>query len=230
MAYVLLLIFAIILSSQAQGASVLSTGNCPAGVDFEKSGYIIRLARVESPFQYVSALHAALRNIEAKVADLAGRPYQNREVRKRADELEAVNFLPDAIEQPIRISVVFTSVENCSSGQLDLLYTVFTTQLAPVLSRTFESHQLEKFAPERTAGTDTGINRWRFSPSIAYDRSEQLSGGARLEYRSGNPVSNYLPFGSLMIDGRGSTRMHDLSAAVSGSIVRVSPSRTILSW
>jgi len=139
MAYVLLLIFAIILSSQAQAAGVLSTGNCPAGVDFEKSGYIIRFAHVKSPFQYVSALHTAIRNIEAKVADLAGRPYQNREVRKRADELEAVNFLSDVIEQPIRISLVMTSVENCSSGQLDLLYTVLTTQLAPVLSRTFES-------------------------------------------------------------------------------------------
>jgi len=221
MAYVLLLIFAIILSSQAQAAGVLSTGNCPAGVDFEKSGYIIRFAHVKSPFQYVSALHTAIRNIEAKVADLAGRPYQNREVRKRADELEAVNFLSDVIEQPIRISLVMTSVENCSSGQLDLLYTVFTTQLAPVLSRTFESYQLEKFAPERTAGIDAEINRWRFSPSIAYDRSEQLSGGARLEYRSGNPLSNYLPFGSLMIDGRASARMHDFSAALSGSVVRV---------
>jgi len=221
MAYVLLLISAIILSSQAQAAGVLSTGNCPAGVDFEKSGYIIRFAHIKSPFQYVSALHTAIRNIEAKVADLAGRPYQNREVRKRADELEAVNFLPDVIEQPIRISLVMTSVENCSSGQLELLYTVFTTQLAPVLSRTFESYQLEKFAPERTAGIDAEINRWRFSPSIAYDRSEQLSGGARLEYRSGNPLANYLPFGSLMIDGRASARMHDFSAALSGSVVRV---------
>ena len=221
MAYVLLLIFAIILSSQAQAANVLSIGNCPAGADFEKSGYIIRFAHVKSPFQYVSALHTAIRNIEAKVADLAGRPYQNREVRKRADELEAVNFLPDVIEQPIRISLVMTSVENCSSGQLDLLYTVLTTQLAPVLSRTFESYQLEKFAPERTAGIDAEINRWRFSPSIAYDRSEQLSGGARLEYRSGNPLANYLPFGSLMIDGRASARMHDFSAALSGSVVRV---------
>ena len=221
MAYVLLLIFAIILSSQAQAAGALSTGNCPTGVDFEKSGYIIRFAHVKSPFQYVSALHTAIRNIEAKVADLGGRPYQNREVRKRADELEAVNFLPDVIEQPIRISLVMTSVENCSSGQLELLYTVFTTQLAPVLSRTFESYQLEKFAPERTAGIDAEINRWRFSPSIAYDRSEQLSGGARLEYRSGNPLANYLPFGSLMIDGRASARMHDFSAALSGSVVRV---------
>lgn len=221
MTYVLLLIFAIIFSSQAQAASILSTGNCPDGVDFEKSGYTIRFAHIESPFQYVSALHTALRNIEAKVAELAGRPYRTREVRKRADELEAVNFLPAAIEQPVRISVVITSVENCSTGRLDLVYTVFTTQLAPVLSRTFESYQLEKFAPERSARIDTGNNHWRFSPSIAYDRAEQLSGGARLEYRSGNPVSNYLPFGSMIIDGRGSARMHDFNAALSGSVVRV---------
>ena len=221
MAYVLLLIFAIILSSRAQAAGVLSTGNCPDGIDFEKSGYIIRFAHVESPFQYVSALRTAIKKLEPKMADLAGRPYQDREVRKRADELETVNFLPDAIEQPVRVSVVITSVENCSSGQLDLVYTVFMTQVAPVLSRTFESYKLDKFAPERSAGIDAGNDRWRFFPSIAYDRAEQLSGGARLAYLNASPVSTYFPFGSVVIDGRASARMHDFSAALSGSVVRV---------
>ncbi|HEX5605190.1 MAG TPA: hypothetical protein VFY96_01670 [Candidatus Binatia bacterium] len=220
MAYVLLLTFAIILSSRVQAASVLSAGNCPDGVDFEKSGYSIRFAHVESPFQYVSALRTAIKNAEVKVTDLAGRPYRNREVRKRADELEGLNFLPDAIEQPVRVSVVITSVENCSTDRLDLVFTVFTTQVAPLLSRTFESYQLEKFAPERSAGIDAGNNPWRFSPSIAYDRAEQLSGGARLEYRNANSVSSNFPFGSVIIEGRGSARMHDFSAALSGSVVR----------
>jgi hypothetical protein len=150
---------------------------------------------------------------------LAGQPYRNREVRERADELEKTNFLPDAIEEPLHVSLVVTSVENCSSGGLDLVYTLFTTQIAPVVTRTFESYRLEKFAPEQSAGIDAP-NRWRFSPSIAYDRAEQLSGGARLEYLSRAPVSAYFPFASILIDGRGSARMHDVSAALGGSIQR----------
>src|SRR5262249_32007486 len=54
---------------------------------------------------------------------------------------EKLNFLPDLIEQQVRVSLVVTSVENCSGSELDLVYSVFTTQIAPVLSRTFESYQ-----------------------------------------------------------------------------------------
>src|SRR5262249_12416870 len=67
-----------------------------------------------------------------------------------------LNFLPGLIEQQVRVSLVVTSVENCSGGELDLVYSVFTTQIAPVLSRTFESYQSEKFAPERAAGYRRG--------------------------------------------------------------------------
>ena len=220
MVYVFL-ISAIILTFEVHAAGVVPIGNCPAGVDFEKSGYIIRSARVETPFQYLSWLRTAIKNLGSNSADLAGRPYENSEVRRRADELEKLNFLPDLIEQQVRVSLVVTSVENCSGSELDLVYSVFTTQIAPVLSRTFESYQSEKFAPERAAGTDVATNRWRFSPLVAYDFSELFSGGARLEYRAANPLSNYFSFDSLMIDGRGSARMHDVSAALSGSLNRV---------
>ena len=221
MPYVLFLIFQIILASKAEAADIVAADSCPTSVDFEATGYKIRSARLKSPFQYSSWFRAALKAAESHVADLANRPYENSEVRKRADDLEKLNFLPSVIEQPVRVSLVVTSVENCSGGELDLVYSVFTTEIAPALSRTFESYQSEKFAPEQIAGTDVGTNRWRFSPSVAYDFSEQFSGGARLEYRAANPLSSYFPFDSLMIDGRGSARMHDISAALSGSLNRV---------
>jgi len=155
MVYVFL-ISAIILTFEVHAAGVVPIGNCPAGVDFEKSGYIIRSARVETPFQYLSWLRTAIKNLGSNSADLAGRPYENSEVRRRADELEKLNFLPGLIEQQVRVSLVVTSVENCSGSELDLVYSVFTTQIAPVLSRTFESYQSEKFAPERAAGYRRG--------------------------------------------------------------------------
>jgi len=221
MPYVLFLIFQIILASKAQAAGIVAADSCPTGVDFEASGYLIRSARLESPFQYLSWFRAALKTAEAQVADLARRPYQAREVRNRADQLEKLNLVQSAIEQQVRISLVITSVENCSGGELDLVYSIFTTEIAPVLTRTFESYKLEKFAPERTAGIEAKTNRWRFSPGFAYDFSEQFSGGARLEYRATAAPSSYFPFDSMIIDGRGSARMHDVSAALSGSVNRV---------
>lgn len=221
MLYVLFLIFQIILASKAQAADILAAGTCPTGVDFEASGYLIRTARLESPFQYLSWFRAALKTAEAQVADLAGRPYQAREVRNRADQLEKLNLVQSAIEQQVRISLVITSVENCSAGELDLVYSIFTTEIASVLTRTFEAYKIEKFAPERTAGIEAKTNRWRFSPGFAYDFSEQFSGGARLEYHATAAPSSYFPFDSIVIDGRGSARMHDVSAALSGSVNRV---------
>jgi hypothetical protein len=221
MLYVLFLIFQIIFASKAQAADILAAGICPAGVDFEATGYLIRSARLESPFQYLNWFRAALKTAGAQVADLAGHPYQAREVRNRADQLEKLNLVQSAIEQPVRVSLVITSVENCSGGELDVVYSIFTTEIAPVLTRTFEAYKLEKFAPERTAGMEAKTNRWRFSPGFAYDFSEQFSGGARLEYRAANPLSSYFPFDSLMIDGRGSAKMHDVSASLTGSLHRL---------
>src|ERR1044072_2654483 len=204
MLYVLFLIFQIIFASKAQAADILAAGICPTGVDFEATGYLIRSARLESPFQYLSWFRAALKTAEPHVADLADRPYLTREVRKRADQLEKLNLVQSALEQQVRISLVITSVDNCSGGELDVVYSIFTPEIAPVLTRTFEAYTLEKFAPERTAGIETNTNRWRFSPGVAYDYSEQFSGGARLEYRAVAARSRYFPFDSMIIDGRGS--------------------------
>jgi hypothetical protein len=230
MAYVLLLILEIIITAKAHAGSVVISGNCPAGGDFEKSKYTIRSVRLDSPFQYLGSIESAVKILGSKVADLAGQPYQNREIRKRADELERINFLPGAIELPVRVSLVVASVENCSDRELDLVYSVLTSQIAPVLSRTFESYQAEKFTPERTAGIDAKKNPWRFSPSVAYDFSEQFSGGSRLEYRAANPSKSFLPFDSLIIDGRGSAKMHDFSAAVSGAMQHVTEWIKLAEW
>ena len=216
MVYVLVLLLEIFLLPKIHAAAPASQGTCPAGIDFEKSGYVIRAARVESSFMYLGWVRGAIKSAESRVSSLTGQPYRNIEVRQRADELERLSFLPDPIEQRVRVSLVITSVENCSGGEIDLVYSVFTTQIAPVLSGTFEAYKAEKFAPELSAGTDAVKNRWRFSPAIGYDFSERFSGGARLEYRAATPPSSYFPFDWMVVDGRGSATMHEVSAALSG--------------
>src|SRR5258706_921184 len=213
MFYVLILLLELWLYSDTRAAEVVPAGSCIAGTDFEKSGYSIRRARVESPFSYLRWLRDAITDADRSVLQLNGQPYQNAAVRQKADELEKLNFLPEAIEQRVRISLVITSVENCSAGQLDIVYSVFTTQIAPVLSATFESQKAKKVSPESSAGTDVVKNHWRFSPCLNYDQSGRFSGGAQLGYRAGSAPPKFLPFDPPVVDGRPSFYIHHANPA-----------------
>ena len=211
------LAFGLALCGRVEGAAVVPGQGCPAGTDFERAGYTIRTARLESPFSFLRWVRAGLDDAQRGVARLEGQPYRTADVLSTANELERLNFLPDAIDQRVRVSLVVASVTNCSEGQLELVYSVFTSQIAPVLSGTFESHRAERPAPERAAGADAVAGRLRISPGGGYDRSEGLSGGGRMEYRLPGAVSPLLLLDSIAVEGRGSDAMHEFSASLAGS-------------
>lgn len=211
------LTFSLALCGRVEGAAVVPGATCPAGTDFELAGYTVRTAHVESPFSFLRWIRAEIDAAERGVARLTGQPYRNAEVLSTADELERLQFLPDAIDQRVRVSLVVVSVTNCSDKQLDLVYSVFSSQIAPVLSGTFESGRAEKAAPERVAGADDVAGRLRLSPGGGYDRSERLFGGGRVEYRLPGARSSLVPLDTIVAEGRGSESMHEFSAALAGS-------------
>ncbi|HEY7164991.1 MAG TPA: hypothetical protein VIB79_10545 [Candidatus Binatia bacterium] len=215
MVYLAVLVVVLWLSAGAHGASIAIGDSCQTGTDFEKAGYLVRAARVESPFGYLNWLRTAIHDEQSDVSGLAGKPYSSAAVREKADALDKRLFADGIFEQRVKVSLVLTSVENCSNGELDVVYYVATTQIAPVLSGTFESTKLEKTSPQSAALMDPAENRWRFSPSASYDPSEKFAGGARVEYRV-KGSSSRIPIDSMVLDGRGSAAMHEVNAAVGG--------------
>ena len=205
------------LCTYSEEAAVRPSGNCPLGTDFEIAGYTIRTVRIENPFEFLRWVRARIDDAKRDVSSLAGRPYRTVDVQRTARELEGANFLPEAGDQRVRVSLVVTSVENCSGGKLDLVYSVLSSQIAPVLSGTFESWKAERTVPERVAGADQVTGRLRISPAGGYERSERLFGGGRMEYRLSGAGSGPAPLDSLELEGLGSTSMHELSAALAGS-------------
>jgi hypothetical protein len=181
------------------------------------AGYTIRTARVEGPFVFLRWVRARIDDAERDVSGLAGQRYRTVDVLQKARELENANFLPDAGDQRVRVSLVVTSVENCSGGKLDLVYSVFSSQIAPVLSGTFESRKTERAAPERAAGADQVTGRLRISPAAGYDPSQRLFGGGRMEYHLSGAGSGLASLDSVELEGLGSTSMHQFSATVAGS-------------
>src|SRR5262245_39062427 len=90
---------------RADAADVVTGGGCPT-IDFERSGYTIRTARIDSPFSFLRWIRASLQGAQRDVSALDGKPYRHQDVLARADELERLAFLPDAIDQRVRVSLV----------------------------------------------------------------------------------------------------------------------------
>lgn len=208
----------LLLCAGAEGATAVVPGaGCPTGTNFEREGYTVRSARVESPLSFLRWIRSAMNAAQREVRSQAGAPFRYADVRAKVEELENLTFLPDAIDQRVRISLIVASVQNCSQGQLDVVYSVFTSQVAPVLSGTFESARAEKSAPERATGADAEAGRVRLAPRVGYDRAEDLSGGGRLELLLPRSWSEATSLRSVIADGRVSETLHEYSAALAGA-------------
>lgn len=190
-----------------------STTACPAGTDFEAAGYTIRNAGVEDPFAFLPWIAPAVREARSQVSQLAGKPYNNLEVKSMGDSVSRMTFLPDAADQRVIVDLLVTSVENCSGKQLDLTYWVLSSQIAPAINATLESAATEKTAPETSAGADAITQRLQIFPAAGYNRTDRLSAGGTLKYLGGARF----PIGNFRAQGVGSSSMYKVSAALSGS-------------
>jgi len=192
----------------------IAIGGCPAGTDFEAAGYSIRAVKVESPFGFLPWIASAMGKARSQISHLQGNPYKKAEVDKAQDDVSNVGFLPDSPDQRVILDLMVTSVENCSGKQLDLNFWMLSSQIAPVLSGTFESGTQEKTSPQTSAGLDALKDKFKISPSAGYNRTDRLYAGGSAQY---DMTTGQFPLGKFRIDGIGSTSMHNLEAALSGA-------------
>lgn len=197
----------------AQDKKILTDG-CAVGADFEAEGYSIRTVRVENPFEFLPWIAAAVGNTRSQVAHLQGAPYKNDEVKKAEDTVSNIAILPTPPDLRVAIDLMVTSVENCSGKQLDLNFWMLSSQIAPVLSGTFESGKQEKSSPQTSVGADAKTNKLKIFPMAGYNRTDRVFAGGSAQY---DMVTSRFPFGTFRIDGLGSTSMHNIDATLSGA-------------
>jgi hypothetical protein len=195
-------------------------GSCE-NIDFEQAGYKVREVRIQDPFVFLPWVKARERRAAAQIAALVkGQPFRYDQASAKALEIiEKENFLPDTSDKRVKLRVEIVKVENCANGELDLAYGVFSTQIMPVLSGTPESRVVERQTPQTAAGQTTVMvpksKSFHFTPKGGYDSTDLLYGGGRLEITPPGP--RRFPFKSFIIDGEGSSKMHDVSVALAGS-------------
>ncbi len=177
---------------------------CPKRTKFES--YKIRDARIVAPLKFLRLRGKSGDEAEKAVAALKGKPYDKT-------ELDTVLKLVEGESgQSSSLLVSTISVDNCSAGELDVTFQVFSTQISPVLSTTFEYRQLEKADPEAAAGVPRGNRHVKVTPLIGYNQTDKLYAGGTVEGRWGEGGV----FDSVSLTGHGSTSSHFVSAALAG--------------
>src|SRR5437016_8944284 len=135
-------------------------GSCPRGINYAKHGYRIRSARIEDPWRFLRALRRGADEADIAVAGLQNQPYNNTELEKILAIVEQQRFL-DA-----NITYSAIAVDNCSGQELDVIFQIFSVQISPALSSTFEFRQKEKTDPQNAAGISTNNQALRSAPRM----------------------------------------------------------------
>src|SRR6185503_212622 len=191
-----------------------SVGSCD-GINLETSGFKVRSIRIDDPFLFLPWVKARQKRASDQITGLIkGKPFTYSDVSDKALKIiEDENFLPETSDARVQIRLEFVSVENCTGGEVDVIYRIYSTQILPVLSARPEERVKERETPQTPAGQTTALTKdsspFHFVPIGGYDSTNLLFGGGRFEIK---PRKFWkLPFKSAIIKGEASPRKHDVS-------------------
>jgi hypothetical protein len=192
---------------QSRSEPTLPAENCLPGTNYEAQGYSIRNATIDDPWHFLMTFGVASDSASQAVAALRGRPYHFEELKQTQQLIEKQRFLP----ADINLSAI--EVENCSEKQLDVVFHVFSVQISPVLSSTFEFRELEETDPQKAAGSSLSGHYLAITPRMGYDETDRFFGGAEIQTEW---PPRAVPLDSFSFDGYGSPAMHSVSASLAG--------------
>jgi hypothetical protein len=182
-------------------------GDCPADANFETQAYVIRDVKLEDPWRFLRAIGAGRDAADKAVAALIGTPFKYAELERVRHVIEDERFLPTDISYSV------VSVDSCSDHQLNVIFQVFSAQISPVLSSTFEFHKQERADPKDAAGMSRSDQYVRLVPRGGYDHTDKFFAGGTIEARWG---ANPIPINAFELEGYGSQSLRFVSTALTG--------------
>jgi hypothetical protein len=212
-------LFCVVAATALVLPSVAGAEPCPnRGFEFfELEGYRTRNVRLSGFW----LLPGALLTGNEPVNDLAGKAFTKRGILEGKSMLrERMIATPALFDSPVGVTVIGARVVNCGAGEggvkeLDIEYPLFTTKFPLGAIRTAEQTSLEREHPAEALALAPVKSRFRVTPRLGYDASQNLFAGGRMEVRSRSPSG--LMFG---VDAQGSDETAVGSAAISGTLER----------
>lgn len=150
-----------------------------------KEGYRIRDVRITGPLLRRTSVRD---NLVATTSVKPGAPVTNDTIEGgKAHLRQRLRETPALFESPVVVSVVTAAVDQCdeASKQLDVVYGVYTTKVPLVVSRVVESREAQELDPATRLALAPTPLRFRLAPSLSYDRSNGVMGGAAISLATG---------------------------------------------
>ena len=170
-------------TAQNDPPTLANTG-CPPNTNFETRGYRVRSARVRQPFSFLRRIgDLSSRATSIATEDLVGKPFTYSSSSAVRDKIEALPWLPDAADHRVVIEAYVTSVENCSTDELDVVYSVYATQIAALPSVTREGAQQIFRSPQTTAGLAGERGVITVKPLFTYNATDDVGSGMSATYK-----------------------------------------------
>lgn len=151
-----------------------------------KQGYHIRDVRLVGP---LVRRHSLRDKLIATTTVKPGAPVTNDIIEGGKSHLRRqLRATPALFESPVVVSVVTAAVDQCdaASRQLDVVYGVYTTKVPFIMSRFVESREAQEADPATNLALAPAPLRFRVSPRLSYDRSNDILGGAAITLAMGH--------------------------------------------
>ena len=176
--------------------------------------YRVRQVAINTPFDFLRTVRNMLDRLTARLPQQADQPFVDADVSKGAaliqNEFGAGVY---GVGAPFKLTGVTAVVDNCRSvgeaRELDVVYSVYSTEIPFSSARTFESVEKNRRDPMQGVGVAEGQTP-RVRPRLAYDRSTKLRGGADVE------VVDVGLLDHLTLGAEGSSESHLVNAATAG--------------
>src|SRR5690349_20975129 len=152
-------------------------GSCK-GIDLEQAGFTVRSVRINDPFDFLPWIKIRQKRAADQITALIkDKPFTYTSAAGKALEIiETENFLPDTSDTRVKLRLELVTVANCTAGNVDLIYRIYSTQIMPVLSARPEERVKERETPQDPAGQTTvetkDASPFHFTPTAGYDSTD----------------------------------------------------------
>jgi hypothetical protein len=170
--------------ARASDSELQLTGTCDQTPSFYSSShYKIAAIRTTSPFDYLRSVHQLMSDVLASTDLHVGDDFAASSVIEGRRKIrEELNQRADAVNLPIKVSVVIAWIEKCRPDtqppSLDVVYSTFSTFSPFVFPRTYE-HQASQVADPASTSRVKEKN-FVLVPQAGYNATANLSGGGRI--------------------------------------------------
>ena len=131
--------------------------------------YYIRDVRIDDPWSFLR-LNAKDEEVDQAIAGLKGKPLNTADVNK-VFKLVVDRRLAESV-----FSYSTIEFENCSDNQVDVIFKLFSVQISPLSTSTFEFRELQNNEPEVSANIED-VRKFRIVPTAGYDEPKKLFAG-----------------------------------------------------